>query len=83
MTKRPLHCILLAIVCAGCLILGMAGCDGSDTRKQVDDTVEEMTGKKDLDRYQHAKQALGKIEKQAAERYDRLDAAETDRAEQN
>ena len=48
------------------LVLGLAlvavGCEGTDTRNQVDDTVEELAGKKDLDRYQQMKNDLGEIE---------------------
>jgi hypothetical protein len=54
--KRIRRVVLVFLVC-GSLMAG--GCEGTDTREQVDDTVEEMAGKKDLERYQQMKDDLG------------------------
>lgn len=62
--------VLVILVC-GSLVAG--GCEGTDTREQVDDTVEEMAGKKDLERYQQMKDDLGEIQKEQSERYRQLD----------
>ncbi len=51
-----------------CISLAAGGCEGTDTRDKVDNTVEEMAGKKDLDHYQQMKDDLGRIQKQQTER---------------
>jgi len=58
-----------------CLLaaLSAVGCSGSETREKVDDVVEEMTGKKDVDRMQHMKKNIDQIEQNQAERYKQLD----------
>jgi hypothetical protein len=68
--KRIRRVVLVFLVC-GSLVAG--GCEGTDTREQVDDTVEEMAGKKDLERYQQMKDDLGEIQKGQSERYRQLD----------
>lgn len=61
-----LFCLLVAF-------LAVTGCEGTDTREKMDDAVEEMAGKKDLERYQQMKDDLKKIQKQQEERYRSLD----------
>ena len=56
-----------------CVALAAGGCEGTDTRDKVDDTVEEMAGKKDLDRYQKMKDDLGEIQTQQTNKYRQLD----------
>ena len=56
-----------------CIALLTGGCDGTDTRDRVDDTVEEMAGKKDLDRYKEMKDDLGEIQTQQTEKYRQLE----------
>lgn len=73
MKNRRRHTALLVVVCLCGLALGICGCEGTDTREQVDDTVETVTGKKALDTYQQAKETLGEIDEQAAKRYEQLD----------
>jgi O-acetyl-ADP-ribose deacetylase (regulator of RNase III) len=80
MKTRKCPATLLALVCLCSLTAGMIGCEGSDTREKVDDTVEEMAGKKHLDRYQQAKETLGDIQDKTAERYDQLNE-DNDRGE--
>jgi len=55
------------IILMCCLPLMVIGCEGTDTRNQVDDTVEELAGKKDLDRYQQMKDDLADIQKRQSE----------------
>ena len=43
-----------------------------DTRDTVDDTVEEMAGKKNLDRYKQMKDDMGEIQTQQTEKYRQL-----------
>lgn len=65
---------LITILAATALLTG--GCEGTDSRETVDDTIEEMTGKKDVERYQQMKEDLGKIQDQQADRYRQLDQDE-------
>lgn len=59
-------CLLILPFIAG-------GCEGSDTREQIDDTVEEMTGKKDIERYKELKDDLKTIQNHQEDRYRQLD----------
>lgn len=62
----------LVLVFLGCVVLVAGGCDGTDTRNKVDDTVEEMAGKKNLDRYKQMKDDLDEIQTQQTEKYRQL-----------
>ncbi len=57
-------------------VLIAGGCKGTDSREAVDDTVETMAGKKDLEHFQQMKDDLEKIQNQQANRYRQLDPAE-------
>jgi len=48
--------------------LAVSGCEGTDTREKIDDTVEEFAGKKNLDRMEQMKKDLGKAQEQQEER---------------
>jgi len=63
------HAKGLRLVFMVCVALLTGGCDGTDTRDQVDDTVEEMAGKKNLDLYKQMKDDLGEIQTQQTEKY--------------
>jgi hypothetical protein len=54
------------IVLFTCLVL--AGCEGTDSREKVDDTVKELSGQKNLERMEQMKKDIGKIDKQQADR---------------
>ena len=49
--------------------LAIAGCEGTDTRERVDDTVEELAGKKNLDRMDKMKKTINKAQQQQQERF--------------
>ena len=53
--------------------LAMAGCEGTETREKVDDTVEELAGKKNLDRMDQMKKTLNNAEQQQQERFKKTD----------
>ncbi|MFC1862677.1 hypothetical protein ACFL1Z_01825 [Thermodesulfobacteriota bacterium] len=53
--------------------LSLMGCEGTGTREDIDDTVEELAGKKNLDRMEDMKNDIGRIEDQQADRYEQLD----------
>lgn len=50
----------------------MAGCEGTETRKQVDETVEELAGKKQVDQMKAMKEDLEQIQTQQADRLEQL-----------
>ena len=49
--------------------LAIAGCEGTDTREKVDNTVEELAGKKNLDRMDKMKKTINKAQQQQQERF--------------
>ena len=65
----------LAVIGATALlssVLLMAGCEGTETRNQVDDTVEELAGKKQVDQMKAMKEDLEQIQTQQADRLKQL-----------
>lgn len=50
----------------------LVGCNGSDSRKKVDDTVKELAGKKQVDQMKKMKKDIGDISKQQMKRLDDL-----------
>lgn len=69
----------LMMILLVCMSLMPGGCEGTDTREKVDDTVEEMAGKKNLDRYKQMKDDLGEIQKRKTEKYRQLDEDNDDK----
>ena len=55
------------------------GCKGSDTREKVDDTVEELAGKKQVDQMKKMEKDIGDIAERQEERFGEL--GETDSEE--
>ena len=70
---------LKALSCKSFLIIfivsfmALAGCKGSDTREEVDNTVEELAGKKKVDQMKKMEKTIGEIQNQQSERLDQLD----------
>jgi hypothetical protein len=64
--KACKHLTLVFVLFA---FLAMASCEGSDTREKVNDTVEELAGKKDLDRMDRMKKTINKAQEQQQDRY--------------
>ncbi len=62
-------CKHLTLVLVLFAFLAIAGCEGTDTREKVDDTVEELAGKKNLDRMDQMKKDINKAAQQQADRY--------------
>ena len=50
------------------MFLVLAGCEGTDSREKVDDTVKEFSGQKSLERMDQMKKDIGDINNQQAER---------------
>jgi len=63
--KACKHLTLFLVVFA---FLAVAGCEGTETREKVDDTVEEFAGKKNLDRMEQMKKDIGTAQQQQEER---------------
>jgi len=63
--RRPLVFVLLGL-------LVLAGCEGTDTREKVDDTVKELSGKKNVERMEQMKKNIDDIKKQQARQADRM-----------
>jgi outer membrane murein-binding lipoprotein Lpp len=53
--------------------LAVSGCEGTDTREQVDDTVEELAGKKKIDQMDQMKKDINKAAQQQADRFEKTD----------
>lgn len=68
---RMARLLTAAILFAGLLIF--SACEGTETRDQVDDTVEELAGKKQLDRMNEMKKDLEHIQNQQSRRLDQLE----------
>ena len=62
-------CKYLTMVLVLFAFLAIAGCEGSKTREQVDDTVEELAGKKNLDRMDQMRKTINKAQQQQEERF--------------
>jgi hypothetical protein len=51
----------------------LSGCKGSDTREKVDDTVETLAGKKQVDQMKKAEKDISDITNKQAERFDQFE----------
>ena len=70
--KQLLWVLLLGV------FLAAAGCEGTESRESVNDTVEELAGKKDLERYQQMKNEIGEIQTRQEERLHQMDSEADD-----
>lgn len=68
--KACKHLTLVLVLFA---FLAVAGCEGTETREKVDDTVEELAGKKNLDRMDRMKNNINKAQQQQLERFKKID----------
>jgi hypothetical protein len=64
--KKTFKTWLLILVLLTCLPL--AGCEGTDSREKVDDTVKELSGQKNLERMNQMKKDISNINKQQTDR---------------
>ena len=62
-TFKTWSLILVLLIC-----LAFAGCEGSDSREKVDDTVKELSGQKNLERMDQMKKDISDINKQQSDR---------------
>ena len=68
--KTCKHLTLVLVLFA---FLAFAGCEGTETREQVDDTVEELAGKKKIDQMHQMKKDINKAAQQQADRFKKTD----------
>ena len=73
--KACKHLVPLLVVFA---FLAVAGCEGTDTREKIDDTVEEFAGKKNLDRMNQMKKDIDKAQQQQQERFEKTEESAGD-----
>jgi outer membrane murein-binding lipoprotein Lpp len=73
MTRTVKACKHLTLVFVLFAFLAVAGCEGTDTREKVDNTVEELAGKKNLDRMDQMKKTINKAQQQQQERFKKTD----------
>ena len=73
MTRTVKACKHLTLVFVLFAFLAVAGCEGTDTREKVDNTVEELAVKKNLDRMDQMKKTINKAQQQQQERFKKTD----------
>ena len=73
MTRVVKGCKNLALVLVLFAFLAIAGCEGTETREKVDDTVKELAGKKNIDRMDQMKKDINKARQQQADRLKKID----------
>lgn len=56
----------------------LSGCKGSDTREKVDDTVETMAGKKQVDQMKKAEKDVKNITDKKTDQFDEFDESESE-----
>ncbi|MBW2246677.1 MAG: hypothetical protein JRF62_05660 [Deltaproteobacteria bacterium] len=72
-------CKNLSLVLVLFAFLAIAGCEGTETREQIDDTVKELAGKKNIDRMDQMKKDINKARQQQADRFEKTDESAEDR----
>ncbi|MBN2419969.1 MAG: hypothetical protein JXL81_11330, partial [Deltaproteobacteria bacterium] len=71
--------IFIVLICISLLPTQLlSGCKGSDTREKVDDTVETLAGKKQVDELKRAEKQVSKITDQQEERFDQLEEEDSE-----
>ncbi len=58
-------CALFLVLFTG---LVFVGCEGTESREKVEDTVRELSGQKNLERMEQMKKDIGAINKKQADR---------------
>ena len=66
-------CRKITIIFVFFISLSLVGCKGTDTREDIDDTVEELAGKKSIERMEDMKKDIGKIKEKQTERLEQFD----------
>ena len=69
--KKTIAAGAFALALAGLVLF--TGCEGTESRETVDDTVETVVGKEQTDQFKEVKKELQAIEEQQADRYKALE----------
>ena len=72
-------CKNLSLVLVLFAFWAIEGCEGTETREQIDDTVKELAGKKNIDRMDQMKKDIHKARQQQADRFEKTDESSEDR----
>ncbi len=56
-----------------CVTPVLCGCEGSESREQVDDSVKELSGQKNVERMDRMKKDIDKIKRQQGDRLKQVD----------
>jgi outer membrane murein-binding lipoprotein Lpp len=54
-------------------VLAFGGCEGTETREHIDDTVKELAGKKKIDQMDRMKEQMDKARQQQADRFEKTE----------
>ena len=73
---RPIKTLRLLPALTLCVLLAFPGCDGGNPREQVDDTVKELSGQKNVERMEQMKQNIGAIQDQQENRLNQLESGD-------
>jgi outer membrane murein-binding lipoprotein Lpp len=73
MTRAVKTCKPLMLFFVLFAFLAIAGCEGTETREHIDDTVKELAGKKNIDRMEQMKKDINKARQQQADRFEKTD----------
>ena len=65
------HRIIPILILCGALVF--CGCEGSEPREQIDDTVKELSGQKKVEQMDKMKKDLDAIQKKQADRLKQFD----------
>jgi hypothetical protein len=66
-------CKTLSLVLVLFTFLAIAGCEGTETREQIDDTIKEFAGKKNIDRMDQMKKNINKTRQKQADRFEKTE----------
>lgn len=76
MSRQTRKIFIMLIIILTFALTMLPGCKGSDTREKVDDTVEELAGKKQVDQMKKMEKDIGTITDQQSDRMDDVDETE-------
>ena len=71
---KLLSSLLMGLALSSALL--MAGCEGTESRSQVDDSVEELAGKKQVERMKEMQKELQHIQGQQNDRIKQLNQSQ-------
>ncbi|NLA74105.1 MAG: hypothetical protein GX846_01275 [Deltaproteobacteria bacterium] len=77
--SKPAGKIIIMLIMSISLFLSLfSGCKGSVTREKVDDTVEDLAGKKQVDAMKKMERDIGDIIEKQSQKMDNLDKTDSE-----